>query len=354
MRFRLIDRITQLDAGKHIEGVKYLSADEGYLADHFPKFPIMPGVLMLEAMYQAGLWLVRKTEDFAHAMVELHEARNVKFSGFVKPGQTLVVTADVKKQDGNRTSLVTQGTVDGKVVASARLVLEAFQLADRYPHWAASHDYFMRNLRRQFERVASGTPESPANTKLSMRWLWIDRFVEFVRGERAVAIKNVSLTEEPLNDYLPGFAVLPCSLVVEGLAWAGGILANDQRGFQERTVLAKVNRAVFHRPAFAGDQLRYTAVMEALEPEGAFIRGTSHVGDELQAEVDLFLAHLGDRFEEVEGDLIDPADMLAMLRLWGLCRVGRTASGDPLDVAEKLLDGERKAQAAAQEAAGIT
>ena len=354
MRFRLIDRITQLEPGKHIEAVKQLTAADGYLEDHFPRFPIMPGVLMLEAMYQAGLWLVRKTEDFAHSVVMLKEARNVKFSGFVKPGQTLVVTAEIKKQDGDATSLMTQGTVDGRVVASARLMVEAFQLADRYPHRAASHDYLMRKMRRQFERVASGTPEDPPNAGLSMRWLWIDRFVEFVRGERSVAIKNVSLTEEPLSDYLPGFPVLPCSLIVEGLAWTGGILANDQRGFQERTVLAKVNKAVFHRPPFAGDQLRYTAVLEGLEPEGAFIRGTSHIGDELQAEVDLFLAYLGDRFDEVEGDLIDPADMLATLRLWGLYDVGRTATGEPIDVAEKLLDGERQAQAAVERAGSIT
>lgn len=323
-----------------------MSAAEGYLADHFPLFPIMPGVLMLETMYQAACWLVRKTEDFAHSMVVLKEARNVKFSGFVKPEQDLVVTAEVKKHDGNLTTLMTRGTVDGKTVATARLVVEAFELADRYPHRAPTRDYMMRKMRQQFQRVVSGMPEPPPYTGLSMRWLWIDRFVEFVRGERSVAIKNVSLTEEPLSEYVPGFPILPCSLIVEGLAWTGGILANDHRGFRERMVLAKVNKAVFHRPALPGDQLRYCAVLEGIESEGAFIRGTSHVGDELQAEVDLFLAHLGDRFDDIEGDLIDPADMLATLRLFGLYDVGRTAAGEPLDVAEKLLDGERKAQAA--------
>ena len=106
---------------------------------------------------------------------------------------------------------MTRGTVDGKTVATARLVVEAFQLADRYPHRAATHDYLMRKMRQQFERVASGTPEDPAYAGLSMRWLWIDRFVEFVRGQRSVAIKNVSLTEEPLSELpagLPGAALL--------------------------------------------------------------------------------------------------------------------------------------------------
>jgi len=347
MRFRLIDRITLLEPGKRIEAVKRLLATERYLEDHFPRFPIMPGVLMLETMYQAGLWLVRKTENFTHSMVVLKEARNVKFTGFVKPGQDLVVTAEIKKQDGNRTTLVTQGTVDGRSVASARLVLEAFQIGDRYPHRAATQDYVMREVRQQFERVAAGIPEDPPSPGLSMRWLLIDRMVDFVRGERSVAIKNVSLTEESLSDYPPGFPVLPSSLIVEGLAWTGGLLANDQRGFQERTVLAKINKAVFHRPALPGDQLRYTAMLEGIDTEGAFIRGTSHVGDELQAEVELFLAHLGDRFDEVEGDLIDPADMLVTLRIFGVYDVGRTPSGEPIDIPAKLLDGERKAQAAA-------
>jgi len=346
MRFRLIDRITHLEPGQRIEAVKRLLATERYLADHFPRFPIMPGVLMLEAMYQASAWLVRKTEDFAHSMVVLQEARNVKFTGFVKPGQDLVVTAEVKKQEGNRTTLQAQGTVEGKQAVSGRLTVETFHLGDRYPLRAATEDYLRRKVRQQFERALAGAPDEPVSLGLGMRWMLIDRMVEFVRGQRSAAIKNVSLTEESVSDYVPGFPVLPNSLIVEGLAWTGGLLANEYRAFQERTVLAKLNKAVFHRPALPGDQLRYSAVLEAIEPEGAFIRGTSHVGDELQAEVDLFLAHLGERFDEVKGDLIDPADMLVTLRVFGVYDVGRTPSGDPIDVPAKLLEGERKAQAA--------
>ncbi len=352
MRFRFIDRIDQLIPGQRIEAVKRLLATERYLDDHFPKFPIMPGVLMLETMYQASQWLVRKTEDFAHSIVTLKEARNVKFSGFVKPGQDLVVTAEIKKQEGAHTTLMTQGTVDGKPVASARLVLEAFQIGERYPQRAVLQDYMIRNVRQQFARVESGTPEDPHFTGLSMRWLLLDRMVEFVRGERSRAIKNVSLTEESLSNYLPGFPVLPNSLIVEGMAWTGGLLANDQRGFRERVVLAKINRAVFHRLALAGDQLTYSTVLEAIDTEGAFIRGTSHVDGQLQAEVELFLAHLGNRFHDVAGDLIDPDDMLLTLRLFGVYDVGRTPTGQPLDVPAKLLGGETPAEGAAEATGG--
>src|ERR1700681_578193 len=124
MRFVLIDRIIELNPGQSLVAVKNLSMAEEYLADHFPGFPVMPGVLMLEAMTQAGAWLVRAGEDFAHSIVVLKEARNVKYSNFVAPGQTLTVTVEIINQDARLTRLKAQGTVEGEVQLSGRLVLE--------------------------------------------------------------------------------------------------------------------------------------------------------------------------------------------------------------------------------------
>ncbi|MGD9644825.1 MAG: beta-hydroxyacyl-ACP dehydratase, partial [Pirellulales bacterium] len=75
MRFTLIDRIVECEPWQKIAARKNLTLAEEYLADHFPGFPVMPGVLMLEAMTQAGAWLVRASEDFRHSMVVLREAR---------------------------------------------------------------------------------------------------------------------------------------------------------------------------------------------------------------------------------------------------------------------------------------
>ena len=130
MRFTLLDRIVQLEPGSRITAIKALALAEEYLADHFPSFPVMPGVLMLEAMTQAGAWLVRATEDFAHSIVVLKEARNVKYSNFVAPGQTLTVTAEITHQDERETKLKAQGTVDGEVQLSGRLVLVRYNLVD--------------------------------------------------------------------------------------------------------------------------------------------------------------------------------------------------------------------------------
>ena len=128
--------------------IKALSLAEEYLADHFPRFPVMPGVMMLESMFQACAWLVRKSEDFAHAIVVLREARNVKFSNFVEPGQVLVVKATIVKQDDTTTTLKAEATVDGKTAVSAKLVLERYNLADRYPTRAASDAFATRRLAR--------------------------------------------------------------------------------------------------------------------------------------------------------------------------------------------------------------
>ncbi len=151
MKFALIDRITELREGESITAVKVLTLAEEYLADHFPRFPVMPGVMMLESLFQAAAWLVRKSDDFAHSMVVLREVRNVKFSNFVEPGQVLIVSATRVRQDGARRTFKAEGTVDGKTAVSARLVLECYNLADRYPTRAATDAYSKQRCRKQFD-----------------------------------------------------------------------------------------------------------------------------------------------------------------------------------------------------------
>ncbi len=133
MRFTFVDRIVRIEPGQKITTIKVLSLAEEYLADHFPRFPVMPGVLMLESMTHAGAWLVRVSEDFAHSMVLLKEARNIKFAKFVAPGQVLTVTAEIIKQDARETHLKTQGTVGGEPAVMGRLVLERFDLGEQRP-----------------------------------------------------------------------------------------------------------------------------------------------------------------------------------------------------------------------------
>ena len=97
MKFRLIDRIIELAPGERIVAVKAVSLAEEYLADHFPTFPVLPGVFMLEAMTEAASWLVREAQNFATGLILLGEARNVTYKNFVKPGDLLRVEVTCRR-----------------------------------------------------------------------------------------------------------------------------------------------------------------------------------------------------------------------------------------------------------------
>jgi len=150
MRFSLVDRIDELVPGARITAVKNVSLAEEYLADHFPRFPVLPGVLMLEAMTQASAWLVRASEDFAHSVVVLKETRNVKYTNFLSPGQTLQVTAEIKSHDERLTTLKVEGSANGETKVSGKLILERYNLAETKPHLAESDRLLKRELRKLF------------------------------------------------------------------------------------------------------------------------------------------------------------------------------------------------------------
>src|SRR5688500_19506550 len=105
MRFTLIDKVVDLEPGRQIRAVKNLSLAEEYLADHFPGFPVMPGVLMLEALTQAGAWLVRETEDFAHSVILLKQAKTIRYGSFVEPARPLELRVEVVSHDDRDAAL---------------------------------------------------------------------------------------------------------------------------------------------------------------------------------------------------------------------------------------------------------
>jgi 3-hydroxyacyl-[acyl-carrier-protein] dehydratase len=162
MRFLLIDRIIDFQPGAKITAVKSLTMAEEYLEDHFPNFPVMPGVLMLEAMTQAAAWLIRLSEDFAHSVVVLKQASNVKYGQFVEPGQLLTVTAEIISQTDNETKVKAQGTVDGRTTVSGRLLLERYNLADREPAEAGMDEMILDEMRNHLNLLYQpGSPVVP-------------------------------------------------------------------------------------------------------------------------------------------------------------------------------------------------
>lgn len=125
-----------------------------------------------------------------------------------------------------------------------------------------------------------------------MRWFWVDRFETFIRCQRAVALKAVTLTEPHLHDHFPGWATVPNSLVLEGLAQTAGILAADAIDYRRQVVLAKVGRAEFQFDAVPGDVLRFEVEIVECSEDGSVLSATSSVAGRPHGTVELFFGHI--------------------------------------------------------------
>ena len=117
---------------------------------------------MLEAMTQAGAWLVRYGEDFRHSIVVLKEAANVKYGQFLEPGQTLLVSAEILKSGESETKLKAHGMVDGRIIVSARLTLMQYNLADTRPWYEWNDRRIINGLRNQFALLHQPRVDMPA------------------------------------------------------------------------------------------------------------------------------------------------------------------------------------------------
>ena len=149
MKFNLVDRIEHL-SDERIVAVKYVSLAEEYLADHFPTFPVLPGVMMLEAITQAAGWLLHRRHKFARSMVVLKEARNVKYGTFVAPGQFLRVEVEWVKPTESGAVFKATGSVGSAQAVAGRFEIAYFNLADRQPELAEIDERLRQHNRQRW------------------------------------------------------------------------------------------------------------------------------------------------------------------------------------------------------------
>jgi len=153
MRFNLIDRIVEVQPGRLLRAIKNLTLGEEYLADHFPTFPVMPGVLMLETLVEAGAWLLRVSSGFQHSVITLREARGVKYGAFMEPGRQMAVTVDLIEQNGALATFKGKGETDGNTTVSAKLTLGCSNLRDRDPKFEATDERIVQHLKTVYSVI---------------------------------------------------------------------------------------------------------------------------------------------------------------------------------------------------------
>lgn len=155
MKFILLDKVTELVPGEKICAVKALSLAEEYLGDHFPTFPVLPGVMMLEAMVQTAAMLVRVTNDFAQSMIVLVEARNIKYKSFVKPGNIIEISLRAKEITAENSYFLGSVTVDGKAMVDGRIKLRHFNLAEQKPQLASVDERIVKEMKHRARLVGA-------------------------------------------------------------------------------------------------------------------------------------------------------------------------------------------------------
>ena len=161
MRFCLVDRILEVQQGKVIRAVKNLTLGEEYLADHFPTFPVMPGVLMLQTLIEAGAWLLRVTDSFQYSVIVLREAKHVKFGNFMEPSRRMLVSAELIERDKDLATFKGKGEVNGNTTVSARITVSRFNLRDRNPALRKVDERLIEHLRNLYT-VLKGEPDPDA------------------------------------------------------------------------------------------------------------------------------------------------------------------------------------------------
>jgi len=157
MRFILIDKVLSLDSGKHIETIKNVSLAEEYLGDHFPTFPVLPGVLLLQGMIESASWLVREAQGFAHSMILLEQTRNVKYKSFLAPGMQIRYVVDVKTLENNVSSFKAYGQSGDTRIVEARLALRHFNLSDRNKALAAADSEVVDAMKQRWHLLKPTT-----------------------------------------------------------------------------------------------------------------------------------------------------------------------------------------------------
>lgn len=117
----LVDRIVDMELDKSIVGLKNVTINEPHFTGHFPQKPIMPGVLIIEAMAQTSAILVVKTldMDIDGKLVYFMSIDNAKFRKLVTPGDTMYLHVHKERNRGNVWKLNAEAKVDGQVVAEA-------------------------------------------------------------------------------------------------------------------------------------------------------------------------------------------------------------------------------------------
>ncbi len=246
----LIDRFWQESETKFV-GLKNVTVTEEYFNGHFPSRPIMPGVLQIEATFQAAVLAVKEQLDPTDKLdIYMSSMKNAKFRKPTEPGDRLLIEVEVMQIENGEAIIKATNKNNAGLSSQVEMVLatrpriynvekpELFTKYDKHP-----------DVSMDLEEVKKYMPHR-------YPFLFID-YIAYNDGETITAIKNVTYNDPIMHSYSSGYSVLPGSIQAEIIAQAGcayTLSRPENKG--KLAFFMTIPFAKFHHPVHPGDQLR--------------------------------------------------------------------------------------------------
>lgn len=125
--FLMIDQVLELEPGKRIKAIKAITANEPWATGHFPELPIMPGVLMIEAVAQAGGMVVLALPEYFGKLAVLGSVESIRVRRMVTPGEIITIEAEVLYMKMGASKVRGTVSVDGKVALKGEVVFKTLE-----------------------------------------------------------------------------------------------------------------------------------------------------------------------------------------------------------------------------------
>ena len=280
----MIDRVRLIPAEKRAIGLKNVTMNEPYFPGHFPDNPVLPGVLILEAMIQTGGVAIRQFLDIKNDVAFLRTLDNIKFRKPVLPGDRLMSDVTLERFRKGIVKFRATATVRDRNVCQAEFTVG---LSANVPEYNPDTEFTLPLVMDDIPLQTA--PISNINGIMNIiphRYPFILVDAIYFTGEnRIVALKNVTGNESFFNGHFPKYPVMPGTLLVEAIAQAGAVfILGKPENKGKLAYFMAVDMARFRRPVRPGDQLVIDVRQTAARPRVGKAHGRIFVGTNLAAE----------------------------------------------------------------------
>lgn len=286
----MLDRVQLLAAERRARGLKNLTINEPYFQGHFPGYPILPGMLIVEAFVQTGGAAIREFLNIQSEVALLLTLDNVKFRKPVLPGDRLLTDVVLQRFHNGVAKFAATAKVGDAPVGEAQFTIG---LNANVPERVRVTEFAPPLISAQVP-----LPPTPIETINGVMNIIPHRYpfilvdaVYFKDDKRVIGLKNVTGNESFFNGHFPRYPIMPGTLLVEAIAQVGAVFVlGKPQNKGKLAYLTTVERARFRRPVRPGDQLLIDVRETAVRPRVGKAAGAVFVGEHLVAEARISFA----------------------------------------------------------------